>query len=109
METPNPLFTTTDANATDTPSPHAPAVERAAQGAHEVVDRLANTAGPAVERLRSTVSGAIESAQNTAHGAAMTGDAWLESGRASVREHPMTALAVAAAAGCLLGRLLARR
>ncbi|MEO6032624.1 MAG: hypothetical protein ABIP61_12105 [Burkholderiaceae bacterium] len=108
MNTTNPPFTSTDTSLGDAPL-HAPAIERAAQGAHAVVDRLANTAGPAVERLRSSVSGAIESAQGTARDAAMTGGAWVESSRASVREHPMTALAIAAAAGVLLSRLLSRR
>jgi ElaB/YqjD/DUF883 family membrane-anchored ribosome-binding protein len=108
MKTSNPLFTTSGANP-DEPAPRAPAVERAAQGAHEVIDRLANAAGPAVEHMSNGVSAAVRSVRSTTHGATATRDAWMESSRASVREHPMTALAIAAAAGCLLGRLLSRR
>jgi len=62
---------------------------RVVAGAHHTIDRLAETAAPHVERLRE----------------ADLGDEWAKSLRETVRENPLTALAVAVAAGMVLARV----
>ena len=67
---------------------------RVKQGAHEGVDALADTAAPHVQRLQDGIAAARD-----------TGEEWAESLRTTVREHPLAALAAAAAVGLLVARL----
>ena len=72
-----------------------PMVDRVASGAHQAVDKIASAAGQAAETL-----GAKGEQLKNAQAQAMA------QARTYVREHPMTALGIALAAGYVLSRLL---
>ena len=75
-----------------------PVVDRIASGAHQAVDKLASAAGQAAETL-GVKGEQLMSAQTQA----------MEQARGYVRDHPVTALGIAVAAGFLLSRLLSSR
>ena len=80
-------------------------VARVAQGLHETVDRMADKATPAVQKLESTVIHANESMHDQLHRARDLSDEWTTSLRGTVREHPLTSIVVALAAGALIARI----
>ncbi len=82
-------------------------VRRVAQGAHQTIDRLADTALPAVGKLQSSVEGMGDKLHSGADHVRELGDEWTESMRTTVREHPVTSVLVALAAGMLIARLSA--
>jgi ElaB/YqjD/DUF883 family membrane-anchored ribosome-binding protein len=84
-------------------------LERLVQGAHQAVDSLAAKAGPAVERLKSSMGSAGESMQERADQLSAMQEEWIESARATVREHPLASLAAAVAVGMLISRLTSSR
>ena len=84
-------------------------LERLVQGAHQAVDSLAAKAGPAVERLKSSMGTASESMQQRADQLNAMQEEWIESARATVREHPIASLAAAVAVGMLISRLTSSR
>jgi ElaB/YqjD/DUF883 family membrane-anchored ribosome-binding protein len=80
-------------------------VERVAQTAHETVDRVAAAARPAIERLTSGASTARETLQSKADQLGALEEQWIASARTYVRDHPFTAITIAALAGLIIGRL----
>ena len=80
-------------------------MRRVVQGAHATIDRLADTAAPAVSRLQDNVAGAGNKLHAGADHVREVGDEWAESLRSTVRENPITAIAVALAAGVLIAKL----
>lgn len=86
-----------------------PVVDRMAETAHRVVDQLASKAGPAYERVRTGMSSAKDTMGRTMDGLHHSRDEWVESARESVRQHPLTAIGVAAAVGYVLARLTSSR
>lgn len=80
-------------------------VDRAAQSAHNAIDRVAAKAGPALEGLQSAATTAAQSLQDKAASFGELEQAWVESARKTVREHPLATVAVAVAAGMLISRL----
>lgn len=72
-------------------------IDRLSQGAHQAVDRAAQTAAAVAERL----------GEKGEELAAVKED-WVEGAREYVREHPIAALGIAAAAGVLLSMLMRR-
>ena len=84
-------------------------LERLVQGAHQAVDSLAAKAGPAVERLKSSMGTASESMHERADQLNAMQEEWIESARATVREHPLASLAAAVAVGMLISRLTSSR
>jgi ElaB/YqjD/DUF883 family membrane-anchored ribosome-binding protein len=75
-----------------------PAVDRIASGAHQAVDKVASAAGQAAETL-GVKGEQLKNAQVQA----------MEQARSYVRDHPVTSLGIAVAAGFLLSRLLRSR
>jgi ElaB/YqjD/DUF883 family membrane-anchored ribosome-binding protein len=80
-------------------------VGRVAQGAHGTIDKLADRATPHVQRLQDGYHETEQLVQRKADHAREKAHEWTDSLRGSVREHPLTALATAVAAGMLLSRL----
>lgn len=91
--------------ATDVSSGMRDTVDRATQSAHEAIDRMASKAGPALEQLQSVASTAAQTLQDKAASFGEMEEAWLESARKTVREHPLATVAIAVAAGMLISRL----
>lgn len=83
-------------------------ITRVARSAHDVVDRVAEKALPAVDRVRSSLTGAREAVRVHADNLTVMQDEWLGNCRASVRERPLTSVAIGVVAGLLLGKLLSR-
>lgn len=73
-------------------------VERATTGAHDAVDRVAQTATAYAERFGEKAEEWLEMKDN-----------WVEGAREYVREHPVAALGIAAAAGYILSMLMRSR
>lgn len=95
-------------------------VDQASTGAHDVIDRVADAAGPAVDRIASGAHQAVDKVASAAGQAAETlgvkGEQLrnaqvraMEQARSYVRDHPVTSLGIAVAAGFLLSRLLRSR
>ncbi|MCE4536307.1 hypothetical protein LXT12_03440 [Pelomonas sp. P7] len=80
-------------------------LNRVVQGAHSAIDRMAESAAPAVQKLQDGVSSASDAISQRAGDAREMGEEWAESLRATVRDHPLAALATALAVGVLVGRL----
>jgi ElaB/YqjD/DUF883 family membrane-anchored ribosome-binding protein len=95
----------TSTASTDTTSGVRDTVDRAAQTAHQAIDRLSSKAVPALEQLQSAATTAAQSLQDKAASFGEMEEAWLESARKTVREHPLATVAVAVAAGLLISRL----
>lgn len=83
-----------------------PMVDRMAQSAHSAVDRVADTASSAVGRVRSGVTDTLSNVGDRMHGLASSRDQWIDSGRQTVRDHPLAAIGIGLAAGYLIARLL---
>ena len=66
-------------------------IERAGDSAHETVDRVTQTASQYAEQIGQKAEEWLEMKDN-----------WVEGAREYVREHPIAALGMAAAAGYLL-------
>lgn len=81
------------------------ALDRWVERLHAGIDRLAEAAAPRLQRLQEGMSATRGSLRRQAHLVREDGEEWAESLRCTVREHPVTAVAVAAAFGLLLGRL----
>jgi ElaB/YqjD/DUF883 family membrane-anchored ribosome-binding protein len=75
-----------------------PAVDKAVSTAHETVDRLSDSASQAATALSDKMSQVMEMQEQL-----------LQDARVRVRDRPVTALAIAAAAGFLLSSLLRSR
>ncbi len=84
-------------------------VQRVAQSAHDVVDRMAERAVPAVERLRTGLLDARDAVKVRADNLSVMQDEWVTQCRTSVREKPLTAVAIGVVAGMFLSRLLSSR
>lgn len=84
-------------------------LDRFVQGAHQAVDSLAAKAAPAVERLKSSMGSASDSMHERADQLGAMQEEWIESARATVREHPLASLAAAVAVGMLISRLTSSR
>jgi len=74
-----------------------PVTDRASRAAHEAVDAVSERGGHAEERLRATSQRASE------RGSDIVGQVG-----GYVREHPVTSLGIAVAAGFLIGSILRR-
>ncbi|MBB2487671.1 DUF883 family protein [Mitsuaria sp. WAJ17] len=81
------------------------ALDRWVERLHAGIDRLAGAAAPRLQRLQDGVSATRSTLRRQAHLVREDGEEWAESLRCTVREHPVTAVALAAAVGLLLGRL----
>ncbi len=95
-------------------------VDQASAGAHEKIEQAADALHPGVERLTTGAHQAVDRLANVATQAGHTLDAkgaqlkdmqqrLMEDCRVYVREKPATALAIAAAAGFFISRLLRGR
>ena len=73
-------------------------LDRASTTAHETVDRVAQTASAYAERFGEKAEEWLEMKDN-----------WVEGAREYVREHPVAALGIAAAAGYILSMLMRSR
>lgn len=80
-------------------------VNRATESAHGAVDRLAEKAAPAVQKLEAGVAQANEALHERARRAREMGGEWTDSMRHTVREHPLTSVALALAAGAVIARI----
>ncbi|MFG6462603.1 hypothetical protein ACG04Q_13570 [Roseateles sp. DXS20W] len=80
-------------------------LDRATQGAHQAIDRAADAAGPAMQRVQDGVQAAGAMLGQRADDLRQLGDEWTASVRATVREHPIAAIATALAVGALIARL----
>jgi ElaB/YqjD/DUF883 family membrane-anchored ribosome-binding protein len=100
-----PIASVTDSLLREDPSR---LVGRVAQGAHDAVDRAAERAVPAVGHLQRRVAEASDAINRRADEFAEMQEYWMETSRARVRAHPITAVAAAVAFGMLLGRLASR-
>ena len=75
--------------------------------AHSGIDRLSATAHNTVDRVKTA---AVSAADRFADGPVMhTAQEWKDTTCAYVRDHPMTAVGIAVAAGFLLSRLTSFR
>lgn len=83
-------------------------IDRLARSAHDLVDRMAGKAGPAVERMRTSFTGARENMRSRADDLSVKQEEWLGHCRDSVRERPLTAVAIGVVAGMILGKILSR-
>ena len=86
------------------PSVSGPVVDRMARSAHSAVDRVADTANSAAGRVRSGVTEALSTVNDKAQGLTSSRAQWLDPCRQTVRDHPLVAVAVGLAAGCLIAR-----
>jgi ElaB/YqjD/DUF883 family membrane-anchored ribosome-binding protein len=73
-------------------------IERASSSAHQAVDRVAEAASAYAERFGEKAEEWLEMKDN-----------WVEGAREYVREHPIAALGIAAAAGYVLSMLMRSR
>jgi ElaB/YqjD/DUF883 family membrane-anchored ribosome-binding protein len=73
-------------------------IDRAGSTAHEAVDRVTQTATAYAERFGEKAEEWLEMK-----------DTWVEGAREYVREHPIAALGIAAAAGYVLSMLMRSR
>jgi ElaB/YqjD/DUF883 family membrane-anchored ribosome-binding protein len=92
-------------------------VDQASTGAHDVIDKVSDAARPVVDRIASGAHQAVDKIASAAGQAAETlgvkGEQLknaqvrvMEQCRGYVRDHPVTSLGIAIAAGFLLSRLL---
>lgn len=83
-------------------------LKNAVQGAHDTLDRLADRAAPAVQRMGDSVSSAEATLRAKTSQLREKGDEWVDGTRSSIRNHPLTAVAIALAVGALLDRMTRR-
>jgi ElaB/YqjD/DUF883 family membrane-anchored ribosome-binding protein len=98
-----------NASSPGTPPSADPTVDRVAQTAHKAVDRMAETAAPAVDKLRSGVDQAADALHTQVDKLSELEREMLDTARAAVRNRPIASVAIALAAGLLLGKLLSAR
>ncbi len=79
-------------------------VNRATNGAHDLVDRTAGQVGPALDRVQDSLDEARDMLNERAE---QLGEVQ-EYAVTTVREHPLFALTAALAFGLLLGKLMDR-
>jgi ElaB/YqjD/DUF883 family membrane-anchored ribosome-binding protein len=95
-------------------------IKHAESGAHHTIDKAAEAARPAVDRIASGAHHAVDGVANAANQASETLSAKgkqikeaqahiLDYSREYMREHPVAALGIAAAAGFVLSSLLRSR
>ena len=82
-----------------------PLTDRMAQGAHHTIDRLVETAAPHIERMEGALAGATGHLKDQARHVREKGDEWADDLRATVRRHPLSAVAAAMAIGALIARI----
>lgn len=87
------------------PPPAVGLLKQAVRGAHQTIDRLADRAAPAVRQLGDSVAAAETALHDKAEQLRAQRDAWTDDARCTVRERPLTCVAVALAVGVLVGRL----
>ena len=73
-------------------------IDRVSDGAHRVVDQAANRVGAIADRFGEKADELLEMKED-----------WLDAGRDYVREHPVAALGIAAAAGYVLSVMMRSR
>lgn len=101
-----PVADTSLLPGSEKPAPAAVGLlKHAVRGAHDTIDRLADRAEPTVRRLGESVAAAEGALQAKAGQLRETGDEWVDGLRCTVRSHPLTSIAVAAALGGLLARI----
>jgi hypothetical protein len=98
--------TSSSGNAAE-PSATSPRLDNAVRGVHDTVDRVAAKVTPAIDHLVGSAHSAADAAHERARRLNETSSEWAESLRATVREHPLTSLAMALAAGYLACRIAA--
>jgi ElaB/YqjD/DUF883 family membrane-anchored ribosome-binding protein len=86
-----------------------PMVDKAADAARPVVDRLATTAHAGVDKLQGMLSGATVNLGQRQQQLTDAYGQWREASFEYVRQKPGTAIAIAAAAGFVLAKLLGGR
>lgn len=86
----------------------APRLDSAVRGVHETVDRVAAKVTPAIDQLVGTAHSATDAAHQRALRLNQTSTELAESVRATVRQHPLTSVAMALAAGYLASRIVGR-
>ncbi len=79
-------------------------LDRWVDRAHAGIDRLAGVVGPRLQRLQDGMRATGGSLRRRAGQVRDEGEEWTQSLRDTVREHPMRAIAVAAALGLLIAR-----
>lgn len=84
----------------------SPRLDNAVRGVHDTVDRVAAKVTPAIDHLAHSAHSATDAAHQRARQLTATSSEWAESLRATVREHPLTSLAMALAAGYLASRIV---
>jgi len=84
------------------------AVQRVARGAHTLVDQTTKKVGPTIDRLRNGLNNAAEAVQSTTRELSEIQERWVANSRDCVRDHPLTAISIAFAAGMLVRRLMER-
>ncbi len=80
-------------------------LKNAVHGAHQTIDRLAVGAEPAVRKLGDGVAAAADALNIKTGQLRETRDAWAESARTTVRNHPLASMAAALALGLVMARL----
>ena len=83
-------------------------LKNAVQGAHDTLDRLADRAAPAVQRMGDSVNSAEAALRDKTSQLREKGDEWVDGTRGSIRNHPLTAVAIALAVGALVARMTRR-
>jgi ElaB/YqjD/DUF883 family membrane-anchored ribosome-binding protein len=85
-----------------------PGIDKLSKSAHQAVDRAASMADRATTAATSAADRAASAATAAVGQLAGQGEAWMETTRSYVKEHPFAALGVAAAAGFVLSLLTVR-
>jgi ABC-type transporter Mla subunit MlaD len=83
----------------------SPRLDNAVRGVHETVDRVAAKVTPAIDHLVGSAHHVTDAAHQRALRLNQTGNEWADSLRTSVRQHPLTSVAMALAAGYLVSRI----
>lgn len=93
--------------ATEGQSTTSPAIrDSQAEPKSETINRIAGSVHEAVDRVAQGAHGALQTLRGSSEGWKETGDRSVDRVQTYIRENPITALGVAAAAGFLLSRLL---
>jgi ElaB/YqjD/DUF883 family membrane-anchored ribosome-binding protein len=83
-------------------------LKNAVQGVHDTLDRLADRAAPAVQRMGDSVDSAEATLRAKTSQLREKSDEWVDGTRGSIRNHPLTAVAIALAVGAVLARMTRR-
>lgn len=87
------------------PATASPRLDSAVRGVHDTVDRVAAKVTPAIDHLVGGAHSAADAAHQRVRQLNDVGSEWADSLRATVREHPLTSVAMALAAGYLACRI----